>query len=86
MGDFLGASGADCRSRLNGAGAGKVSVRQGQQRRKYHSCMEGRYLTPHSTLSSEKREGGAMLTQSEAEAVDVRGGRGQTEGGETCTE
>ncbi|KAK5857583.1 hypothetical protein PBY51_010819 [Eleginops maclovinus] len=43
-------------ARLNGAGAGKVSAQRGQQRRKYHSCMEGRYLTPHSTPGSEKRE------------------------------
>lgn len=43
-------------ARLNGAGAGKVSAQQGQQRRKYHSCVEGRHLTPHSTLCSEKRE------------------------------
>lgn len=28
-------------ARLNGAGAGKVSVEQGRRRRKYHSCMEG---------------------------------------------
>ncbi len=43
-------------ARLNGAGAGKVSAQQGRQRRKYHCCTEGRYLTPHSTLRSEKRE------------------------------
>lgn len=42
-------------ARLNGARAGKVSAQRGRQRRKYHSCMEGRYLTPHSSLSSEKR-------------------------------
>ena len=43
-------------SRLNGAGAGKVSAERGRRRRKYHGCMEGRYLTPHSTLCSEKIE------------------------------
>ena len=43
-------------ARLNGAGAGKVSAQRGRRRRKYHSCMEGRYLTPHSTPRSEKRE------------------------------
>lgn len=43
-------------ARLNGAGAGKVSAQQGWQKRKYHSCMEGRYLTPHSILCSVKRE------------------------------
>lgn len=63
-------------ARLNGAGAGKVSVQQGQQRRKYHGCMEGRYLTPHSTRRSEKREGGATQTETGTE----------TDGGETCRE
>lgn len=41
-------------ARLNGARAGKVSAQQGQKKRKYCSCMEGRYLTPHSMLCSAK--------------------------------
>lgn len=71
-------------ARLNGAGAGKVSAQRGQQRRKYYSCMEGRYLTPHSTLCSEKRgEGGATLTDRETEMqwrLEICGGRGEGEG------
>lgn len=43
-------------ARQHGARAGKVSTQQGQQKRKYRSCMEGRYLTPHSILCSVKRE------------------------------
>jgi len=49
-----GGSGADCGGETEWSR--KVSAQRGQQRRKYHSCMEGRYITPHSTLCSEKRE------------------------------
>lgn len=70
-------------ARLNGAGAGKVSAQRGRQRRKYHSCTEGRYLTPHSTLRSEKREEEEpprqkkkIREQHRIEAGDVTGGEG----------
>lgn len=80
-------------ARLNGAGAGKVSAQRGQQRRKYYSCMEGRYLTPHSTLCSEKREvEEEPREQRDRNATQPKmlgGGDGaetETDEGETCRE
>lgn len=84
-GGFAAPLGPIVEARLNGARAGKVSAQRCQQRRKYHSCEEARYLTPHShsVQRKERRRSHSDRKKKERNAIEPGDFR-QTEERKTC--